>query len=75
MRPATRLTGHSANAAYWYDGSNGNFVTSSYYMNELPVWVQEFNKKQLPANYLSQPWNTLLPIEQYTESLPDGQGP
>ena len=63
--------GHIANAAYWYDGSIGGFITSTYYMKELPVWVQEFNKKELAKKYLSQPWNTLLPIEMYTESLPD----
>jgi predicted AlkP superfamily pyrophosphatase or phosphodiesterase len=63
--------GHIANAAYWYDGSIGGFITSTYYMKELPVWVQEFNKKELAKKYLSQPWNTILPIEMYTESLPD----
>lgn len=63
--------GHTANAAYWFDGSNGSFISSTYYMNELPQWVQEFNKKELTLKYLSQLWNTLLPIEQYTESLPD----
>jgi len=63
--------GHIANAAYWYDGSIGGFITSTYYMKDLPLWVQEFNKKELAKKYLSQPWNTLLPIEMYTESLPD----
>jgi len=70
-RGAILPAGHSANAAYWYDGSSGCFISSTYYMKELPIWVQEFNKKELPKKYLSQPWNTLLPIEQYTESLPD----
>lgn len=36
--------GHTANAAYWWDSSAGNFVTSTYYMNELPQWVTDFNK-------------------------------
>lgn len=70
-RSAILPAGHTANAAYWYDGSSGSFISSSYYMTELPAWVQEFNKKELPKKYLSQPWITLLPIEQYTESLPD----
>ena len=70
-RSAILPAGHAANASYWYDGSNGCFISSTYYMKELPIWVQEFNKKELPKKYLSQPWNTLLPIEQYTESLPD----
>lgn len=63
--------GHTANAAYWYEGSSGNWITSSYYMQQLPQWVQEFNNRKLPDQYLSQPWATLLPIEQYTESSAD----
>lgn len=70
-RSAILPAGHAANAAYWYDGSIGSFITSSYYMKELPIWVQEFNKKELAKQYMSQPWNTLLPIAQYTESMAD----
>lgn len=70
-RSAIMPAGHIANAAYWYDGSIGSFISSTYYMKELPAWVQEFNKKELAKKYLSQPWNTILPIELYTESLPD----
>lgn len=63
--------GHTANGAYWYDGSNGHWITSTFYMPELPVWVQQFNSRQLPAQYLSQPWTPLLPLGQYTESTAD----
>ncbi|QJX47086.1 alkaline phosphatase family protein [Hymenobacter taeanensis] len=63
--------GHAANAAYWYDGSNGAFISSTFYQATLPEWVQQFNQKQLAAQYLSKPWETLLPIGQYTESSPD----
>jgi predicted AlkP superfamily pyrophosphatase or phosphodiesterase len=70
-RSAILPAGHTANAAYWYEGTTGSFISSSYYMNELPLWVINFNKKELPKKYLSQSWNTLLPLEQYTESLPD----
>lgn len=63
--------GHMADAAYWYDEKVGKFITSTYYMNALPAWVDTFNKRNLPDKYLSQVWNTLLPIEQYVESGPD----
>ncbi len=36
--------GHSADAAYWYDKSVGHFITSTYYMDKLPEWVEKFNK-------------------------------
>jgi predicted AlkP superfamily pyrophosphatase or phosphodiesterase len=63
--------GHAANAAYWYDGSNGAFISSTFYQATLPEWVQKFNQQQLAAQYLSKPWETLLPIGQYTESSAD----
>ena len=65
--------GHSANAAYFYDPSAGNWITSSYYMNELPAWVKQFNDYKLPEKYLKDNWNTLQPIEKYTESTDDDE--
>lgn len=63
--------GHSANGAFWFDGSNGKFISSTHYMNELPTWVNEFNDKQLAKHYLSKGWNTLYPLSNYTESIAD----
>ncbi len=63
--------GHMADAAYWYDENVGKFITSTYYMNQLPNWVEKFNQLNLSDKYLSQTWNTVIPIERYTESGPD----
>jgi predicted AlkP superfamily pyrophosphatase or phosphodiesterase len=63
--------GHSANAAFWFDGSVGKFISSTHYVNELPQWVHEFNSKQLPKQYLSQGWKTLYPLANYFESISD----
>ncbi len=70
-RGAILPAGHMADAAYFYDGTSGRFITSTYYMTKLPAWVVAFNAQNLPEKYLSQVWNTLLPIDQYTESGPD----
>ncbi len=64
-------TGHSANAAYWYDAKIGEWVTSTYYMNELPVWVKNFNAKKLVDKYYQQGWSTLYPIATYLQSSAD----
>ena len=64
-------SGHTANTAYWFDGESGNWVTSSFYRDSLPGWVKEFNNKKFPDIYLEREWTTLMPIELYTESLPD----
>lgn len=63
--------GHAANGAYWFDSKTGNFVTSTYYMTELPKWAQDYNAKKMPAEFAKRGWNTLLPIDQYTQSTPD----
>ncbi|HET6224812.1 MAG TPA: alkaline phosphatase PafA [Bacteroidia bacterium] len=70
-RSAILPGGHMPNASYWYDGSNGSFISSTYYMKELPKWLQEFNARKLAQKYVSEDWKTLLPIDQYTESGPD----
>jgi predicted AlkP superfamily pyrophosphatase or phosphodiesterase len=63
--------GHSANGAYWYDEKTGDWITSSYYMNDLPKWVKDLNAKKLVDNYYAQNWNTLYPVSSYTQSAPD----
>lgn len=63
--------GHSANAAYWYDGGVGKWITSTYYMNELPKWVNDFNAQKLVDKYYEKGWNTLYPINTYTLSTAD----
>ena len=69
-RGAVLPAGHSG-TAYWYDSKSGNFVTSNYYMNDLPKWVQDFNAKKLALQYTSGMWNTLYPIATYTASFAD----
>lgn len=68
---AILLSGHTADAAYWFDPRTGSWMTSSYFTDSLPPWVNEFNRKKIPDIYLTGEWKTLLPVEQYTESLPD----
>jgi len=63
--------GHNPTAAFWMDDASGKFVTSSYYLNSLPEWVNNFNNSKPIDNLLAHGWNTLLPIEQYTESTAD----
>ncbi len=63
--------GHSANGAFWFDGSVGKFISSSHYMKVLPSWLNDFNNLQLPKKYLSQGWKTLYPLDTYLESISD----
>jgi predicted AlkP superfamily pyrophosphatase or phosphodiesterase len=70
-RGAIFPSGHTANGAYWFEGlEEGKWVTSTYYMDELPEWVKTFNAPLNISNYLKT-WNTLYDINLYNESGPD----
>lgn len=70
-RGAILPAGHTANAAYWFQGGDeGKWITSTFYMKELPRWVKDFNNSDKAASYLKV-WNTLHDINTYTESGPD----
>lgn len=63
--------GHTANGAYWFDSKTGNWVTSTFYMKDLPQWVKNYNAKKMPSEYLKKGWQLLLPADQYTQSTAD----
>jgi predicted AlkP superfamily pyrophosphatase or phosphodiesterase len=63
--------GHTANAAYWFDDKSGNWITSTYYMNDLPKWVKDFNDQKIPETYLKTDWTTIYPIDTYLQSTAD----
>lgn len=70
-RSAILPGGHLSDGSYWFDYQTGNFITSTFYRENLPTWVEDFNKEKQASNYLMQTWNTLLQIKQYTESGED----
>ena len=55
-RAAILPSGHQANAAFWFDDVSGNFVSSSYYVDQLPSWATSFNDEKLPAKYVDRKW-------------------
>jgi predicted AlkP superfamily pyrophosphatase or phosphodiesterase len=70
-RGAILPAGHTANGAYWFHGRDeGVWVSSSFYMDELPKWVKDFNTSEATESYLKI-WNTLYDISTYTESGAD----
>ena len=64
--------GRLADAAFWFvAGNEGKYISSTWYMKELPDWLNKFNSKKLPQKYIEEPWETLLPIEEYGQSIAD----
>jgi len=60
-RAAILMGGRRADAAYWYETSGGNFITSSYYMAEPPAWLVKWNNKHVADEYAGKTWTRLLP--------------
>ncbi|WP_035483773.1 alkaline phosphatase PafA [Gaetbulibacter saemankumensis] len=72
-RSAILPAGHTANGAYWLDyehDGTGNWITSSFYMDDLPKWVKDFNASGRTESYFKE-WNTLYDIDTYEESGSD----
>lgn len=55
-RSAILMPGRMADAAYWFTAENGSWVTSSWYMKELPKWVADHNAKRSADQHLGKQW-------------------
>lgn len=73
-RSAVLPGGHWPDGAFWYNEDTGNFITSTYYMNELPKWVKDFNNRKLADSYIAQQWTLSLPEKDYGINSPDESG-
>ena len=70
-RSAIFPVGRFPSGAYWFDASTGGFITSTWYHDKLPAWLQQFNDRKLTEKYLSKPWELLLQKDAYRESMID----
>jgi predicted AlkP superfamily pyrophosphatase or phosphodiesterase len=69
-RGAILPAGHFADWAFWY-AKTGEFISSSFYGEKLPIWVTDFNSQKNYLPYIDKGWGLLKPIATYNESLPD----
>jgi predicted AlkP superfamily pyrophosphatase or phosphodiesterase len=70
-RSAILPAGKHPNGAYWFNSQVGAFVSSTYYFEDLPVWVNEFRREFPTEKYFGSRWKKLLPESAYTRSVPD----
>ena len=64
-RGAILPAGKKPAGAYWFDSVSGNFITSNYYMAELPGWVKQFNERKVAAGIIGKKWTRLLEPASY----------
>lgn len=59
-RGAIIPAGHSADGAFWYDSKSGNFISSTYYGKNLPIWVSDYNAAHRVDSLYAKGWNLSL---------------
>ncbi|MGI4863776.1 MAG: alkaline phosphatase family protein [Janthinobacterium lividum] len=70
-RASALPAGHMADGAFWFDTGTGSFISSTYYVPQLPGWVADFNAQKKADAYRRQTWTPLRGPEAYRNSLPD----
>lgn len=60
-RGAILLGGRRPQGAFWFSHQTGHFISSRYYGNEIPKWIEDFNRKHLLDSYAGKEWTTVLP--------------
>lgn len=71
-RGAILPAGKLADAAYWFSGKEGGkFISSSFYMDKLPNWVNDFNDSNYTKKLINEGWNLLYSPETYVQSNED----
>jgi hypothetical protein len=59
-RSAILMGGRRADAAYWLENDGGNFITSTYYMNDAPAWLVDWNRARRVDRFGVQNWTRLM---------------
>ena len=63
-RGAVSLAGH-AGKAFWFSKAGGEFVTSSYYYDQYPEWVNKWNARDPASSYSGKSWELMHAPSQY----------
>ncbi|MBK8267305.1 MAG: alkaline phosphatase family protein [Planctomycetes bacterium] len=59
-RAAIFTSGKRPDGAYWWDGTTGNFVTSTWYRDKLPGYIEAFNAAKPCEKLAGSKWNLAL---------------
>jgi predicted AlkP superfamily pyrophosphatase or phosphodiesterase len=71
-RGAVSMAGH-AGKAFWFSKATGSFVTSRFYYDQYPDWVNSFNATQPTQRYAGKSWDLLLERSSYLYGDKDDQ--
>jgi predicted AlkP superfamily pyrophosphatase or phosphodiesterase len=68
-RSAILMGGKLADGAYWL--ADSAFVSSTYYFDDLPQWVKQYNASGKVNSYFGKIWERLLPASEYARQGAD----
>jgi hypothetical protein len=71
-RGAVSMAGH-AGKAFWFSKATGEFVTSRFYYDQYPEWVDAFNGTKPAQRYANQNWELSLERAEYVYGDKDDQ--
>jgi hypothetical protein len=71
-RGAVTMAGHTGKA-FWFSKPKGEFITSSYYYNEYPEWVKQWNKQKFPDTFNNKAWKLMYDQSTYMFGDNDNQ--
>ena len=63
-RGAVSLAGH-AGKAFWFSKASGDFVTSNYYYDQYPNWVNAWNARESASSYAGKSWELMHRSSEY----------
>ena len=63
-RGAISMAGHTG-TAYWFSKASGGFVTSTYYLDKYPDWVNAFNATKPAQQFAGTEWQLLHDKDTY----------
>ena len=63
--------GHAADGAYWFDNKSGTWMSSTYYIDTLPVWINDFNAMKFSDSYLNGTWSLFRSAQEYSDCVAD----
>ena len=62
-RGSILLAGQSKGEVYWFDAVGGRFVTSTFYRDEYPAWIEAFNTRFRQNLSADTVWASTVPRE------------
>ncbi|WP_281971836.1 alkaline phosphatase family protein [Ruegeria faecimaris] len=71
-RGAIAMAGY-AGQAYWFSKAEGRFVTSTFYRDDYPAWIADWEAQGKVALYANQDWTLLRDRELYAFADHDDQ--